>query len=138
MILVLRKLTTRFDQKRILQIFKKGGLYFGTSALGLFLSFFTMPIFAKLLSEKDFGIFNYFNNLTGFFAFVFSLQFSSYYSSKYFRCNGEQRKQLTGTLLTFLLLWNPVLILIVYGILVLYCHYIHLTLPYYPFLFFAL
>lgn len=137
-ILALKKITGEWNSKRAIEILKKSGLYFGSSVIGMIISFFSLPIFSKFLSEKDFAVFNYFNNLAGFFAFAFSLQFASYYSARYFRCNEEEKKELTGTLISFLLVWNPILICIIYGILVLYCKSINLTLPYYPFLIFSL
>jgi O-antigen/teichoic acid export membrane protein len=138
MISILKKIIVGLDYKKALEAFKRGGLYFGTAAIGMVLSFFTFPIFSKFLSEKEFAIFNYFNNMAGFFVFAFSLQFASYYSANYFRCNEDEKKELTGTLVSFLLLWNTVIVCVVYGILILYCKYINLSLPYYPYLIFSL
>ncbi|RZK10771.1 MAG: hypothetical protein EOO46_09390 [Flavobacterium sp.] len=137
MIVALKRIRSSWDSKRIVDLSKKGGLYFGSSALGMIISFFTVPIFSTLLSERDFAIFNYCNNLAGFFVFAFSLQFTSYYSANYFRANEEEKKSLTSTLISFLLLWNAVIVCVVYGILIIYCNLVNLTLPYYPYLIFS-
>lgn len=137
MIIALKKAVRNYNFKKLFELSTKGALYFGSSAIGIIISFFTFPIFSHFLSEKDFAIFNYFNNLAGFFAFVFSLQFSNYFAAKYFRCSSEDQKKLTSSLVSFLVLWNTVMVCVVYGILIVYCNIINITLPYYPYLIFS-
>lgn len=138
MILALKNFLNDIESNKIIELLKNGGLYFGTAAIGMLLSFFTFPIFSTFLTEQDFAIFNYFNNLSGFFVFAFSLQFTSYFSARYFRSSEEEKKILTSTLISFSLMWLPLIVVIVYTCLMIYCRLIAITLPFYPYLLFSL
>ena len=138
MLVLYRTVRKSLNLERIIEILKKGALYFGASFLGLLLSIYTFPILSKYLSEKDFAVFNYFTNLSVFFTFIFALQFYVYFSASYYRCNEEEKKTLISTLVLSLLIWNPVILCIIYFALLIYFKYVHLTIPFYPYCFLAL
>ena len=82
--------------------------------IGFFLSIYTYPIFATHLNIEEFAAFNYFNNYSGFFGFIFSLNLYVYYSSVFFKLQPTQAKALLKTLMFFLLIWNLIIVFVIF------------------------
>ena len=113
---------------------KDSFFYFGSSIVAFLLSIFTTPIFAKYFSYQDFAMYNYFLNIAGFFGVFFSLQFYSYYIAEYYRNTETENKKIAGSLIAFLLVWNLVIIGIIWLLCFIFLRRIKLSFPINPYL----
>lgn len=119
--------------KDILVKLKSTGIYLLVPLVNFGASIFTSPIFAKYLTAEEFGYFGYYNSLASFFNIFFSLSFTTYYMSTYYKGTEEDRKSSLVTLVAFLLLWNIAFLPALYVGMYLFFKYSHSQTPFYPF-----
>lgn len=120
------------NQKNFYKL-KSTGIYLLVPIANFSVSIFTSPIFAKYLSAEEFGYFGYYNSLNNLFNVFFSLSFTTYYMSVYYKGTEEDRKNSLVTLTLLLLLWNIAFLPVVYIGVFLYFKYSNSQIPFYPF-----
>lgn len=118
---------------RFIQNVGNSFLYFGASIIGLIISIFTTPIFARILDSQDFAIIGYFTAINNFVFPFYTLLFYSFYIANYFKKGEEENKDTLGTLVIFLSIWNFIFSAIVYLFLIGYFQITNVSLPLYPF-----
>lgn len=121
---------TRAD---ILLKVKSTGIYLLVPIVNFGFSFFTSPIFARYLTAEEFGYFGYYTSLINFFNIFFSLSFTTYYMSVYYKGTAVERNKTLLTLTSFLLLWNVVFLPAVYFLVMLFFKVSNAQIPFYPF-----
>lgn len=112
---------------------KKSFLYFGASIIGLFVSIFTTPIFARNMSPFDFAITGYFTSINGFLFPFYTMHFYSYYIMIYFKQNENENKNVLGSIVIFLFFWNLLFSVLAYLILFGYFKLFTITFSLWPF-----
>jgi len=118
---------------RLIQNVGNSFLYFAASIIGLIISIFTTPIFARNLDSQDFAIIGYFSAINNFVFPFYTLLFYSFYIANYFKKGEEENKDTLGTLVIFLSIWNLIFSAIVYLFLIGYFRITNVSLPLFPF-----
>lgn len=130
-----QKLLKKFGGNRedIINKLKTTGLYLLVPVVSFSVSVFTSPIFARYLTQEEFGYFGYFNSVSTFLTCFYGLLFQTYHMSVFFKFDETERKSVLASLVLFNLLWNlifyPVSCIGVY----LYMKYSHSNIPFFPF-----
>ena len=112
---------------------KSTGIYLLVPIVNFGFSFFTSPIFARYLTAEEFGYFGYYSSLINFVNIFFSLSFTTYYMSVYYKGTEVERNKTLLTLTSFLLLWNVAFLPAVYFLVLLFFKVSNAQIPFYPF-----
>lgn len=106
--------------------------YFGGSFFGLLLGIFTQPIFSRYLEPSDFAVIGYFASVQAFFGPIFSLNLTAYFLASYWDPKQKYGKDLSYHL-NFLTIFNCLIGILSYGLIVIYFKLFEVTFPVYPF-----
>ncbi len=130
-----QKILKKFSLKRedFIGKIKNTGLYLLVPIISFGISVFTSPIFARYLTQEEFGYFGYYNSVATFLTCFYGLLFQTYHMSVFFKVDEKERKSVLTSLVLFNLLWNlifyPVSCVGVY----LYMNYSNSNVPFFPF-----
>ena len=105
------------DFSYLLRRAKDSALYFGAAMIALPISVITSPLFAKNLTAYDFAAIGFFTALMSFFMPIITLSLYNYYMLDYFKRDEAERKNILRSLISFLLLFNVVVVSLGYLIL---------------------
>lgn len=118
---VFKNFLNRFSgEKDLATTIRNSGYYFGSSVVGIAVSFVTFPLYAILLTKEQFGILAFFSAIGNVLTPFSILSLTNYYIVRSGELSGDEKKALFNDLVLFNLMWNSVLILTGGGILYLY------------------
>jgi len=100
------KLRTKLSEGDIFKVIKNSGYFFGTSIVGLGVSFISFPLYAILMTKEDFGIVAFFTSV-GTVATQFSiLSLTNYYIVKSRSLDKAESQTLFRNIVIFNFFWN--------------------------------
>lgn len=123
----------QINNKDVFTKLRTTGIYLLVPIVNFSVSVFTSPVFARYLTAEEFGYFGYYNSISTFLMVFFSLSFSGYYMSVYFRETEQKRKAILSSLVLFIFLWNLLFFPIAYFGVYLYFILSDSQIPFYPF-----
>lgn len=114
-------------------------IYLGSAVFGALVGFVMLRYFTRYLDAEDIGIFGYITSVNAFLIPFITLNLDTFYIKEVYRsADGENRKDLLGTLVLFTLVWSVVLtaILTVAGSLIF--QLLEIKFPFFPYMFLSL
>ena len=130
-----QKILKKFSLNRedLISKIKNTGLYLLVPVVSFSVSVFTSPLFAKYMTQEEFGYFGYYNSVATFLTCFYGLLFQTYHMSVYFKFDETERRSVLTSLVLFNLLWNLIFYPISCFGVYLYMKYSHSNIPFYPF-----
>lgn len=125
-------LSSLFIDSDLFRVLKNSGYFFGTSVVGIAISFISFPIFAHVLDKKDFGVLAFFSAVGVIFAQFSVLSLTNFYIVRSRELDVPQSKTLFRDIVIFNFLWNVGLSLVGAFILYVYLSMTNSEMQFFP------